>query len=1078
MVSLMPEESPSTAPEEGTQDTVTAPTITQIFTDVALYKQVIDDPERAPLVLDNKSIKGFAELLGHDLDTPEKTLASRFAQLSAEDLNWAEPRPSSPDTYSDEEGESAEGEQTVTSASELPASSSFSGSAESDGFPRAQLTGDVPPEEIVRLVRSDFGDLAPDGEERLLIGTDSALVHDVIVLGVIHVTTHRFAFHASLPSNQADSYSSRSALRVGSAVLHRTGFHRKRRIWLELSHDFLCLFPSASEDDRIRPLSSFLLSSIKEVRPEDPDHPRLLRIILANRVSQPELVLGFDTVEATRGWRRDLQGTIFLYRRTLYSSLQPSDAEDTDSVKISIPLPCIKSVTRSILADTIRLTTLEVFTDRSSSSLLTGEDESNIQTVQFATAPRDTSLDRLDSIVEESRRGVSADDLASLSLKVIVDCASISLEELRSTEESIGSETGSKAKTVCDALGIPYSSDVWITQARLHLGPISTGYLVISHRWVGFWCKSLALSDEKYRIRTSAIQAISPIDPWLRNIPKYGLQLDIHGHPSLKLHFRSEVKRNETLQRLREAMDKMNGELTSSPLGSASSLTPPSTPPPLSRRPSARSSAILAPISRTVNHPARQQIRLNSDVILRLPKAVNLPPDVVLTLPPMHFVCLTIGSRGDVQPYIAFGVRLLKQGHKVTIVTHEEYKDWVEDFGIGHRTAGGDPGQLMRLSVENKMFSPQFFKESISNFRTWLDQLLMDAWRQCGDAQILLESPYAFAGVHIAEALCTGFRDSCSPLHPNRPTAIPFFRVCTMPWTKTAEFPHPFISPPVETPRSNRISYILFDNVLWAATSTQVNRWRREVLHLDSIDMSHSAQAKIPIIYNFSPSVVPKPLDWSDTAYPSGYWFLDNPDGPSWAPPASLTAWMSKARQDEKLIVYIGFGSITVPNPNEVTERIIQAVLKSGVRAIISKGWSARMSKEPETAVDTPEECYMIDKIPHDWLFPKVDAALHHGGAGTTSASLRAGIPTLIKPWFGDQYFWASRVQRLGAGLRIPSLRVNDVADALVKATTDRIMKEKAAIAGEKIRSEDGVDNAIQFIATYLPRAIRTAQHI
>ena len=124
---------------------------------------------------------------------------------------------------------------------------------------------------------------------------------------------------------------------------------------------------------------------------------------------------------------------------------------------------------------------------------------------------------------------------------------------------------------------------------------------------------------------------------------------------------------------------------------------------------------------------------------------------------------------------------------------------------------------------------------------------------------------------------------------------------------------------------------------------------------------------------------------------------------------------MDQARLDNKPIVYIGFGSITVPQPNRITTRIIKAVLQSGVRAIMGKGWSARCSKEedyPEPEI--PKECYVVDSIPHDWLFPKIDAVLHHGGAGTTGASLRAGVPTLIKPWFGDQFFWASRVQKLG----------------------------------------------------------------
>jgi sterol 3beta-glucosyltransferase len=430
-------------------------------------------------------------------------------------------------------------------------------------------------------------------------------------------------------------------------------------------------------------------------------------------------------------------------------------------------------------------------------------------------------------------------------------------------------------------------------------------------------------------------------------------------------------------------------------------------------------------------------------------------------MPSKHFVCLTIGSRGDVQPYIALGKGLQKEGHKVTIVTHEEYKEWVTGFGVGHRTAGGDPTALMKLSVENKMFSPQFFKESLSNFRTWLDDLLVDSWEQCKDADVLLESPSAMAGIHIAEAL-----------------SIPYFRTFTMPWTKTRQFPHAFLSPPVEAPTFNAASYVLFDNVLWTATSSQINRWRKQTLGISSTDMGHLAQSKIPFIYNFSQFVVPKPLDWGDATAISGYWFLDNPEL-NWTPPKTLDDFMVKARSDGKPLVYIGFGSITVPNPKLVTERLIRAVLKSDVRAIISKGWSARGSKsKDEDEVAFPEECYSLDRVPHDWLFPQLDAVLHHGGAGTTGASLRAGCPTLIHPWFGDQFFWASRVQKLGAGLRVSSLHSTEVANALKKATSNHIMKEKAAAVGQGIRSEDGVHTAIAQIYTYLPRAGRDRKSI
>jgi len=311
------------------------------------------------------------------------------------------------------------------------------------------------------------------------------------------------------------------------------------------------------------------------------------------------------------------------------------------------------------------------------------------------------------------------------------------------------------------------------------------------------------------------------------------------------------------------------------------------------------------------------------------------------------------------------------------------------------------------------------------------------------------------AGVHIAEAL-----------------KIPYIRAFTMPWTRTSAYPHAFLSPPVELSGSfNYSTYVIFDNIMWSAMAGQVNRWRKRVLQIPKTDLEALAQTKIPFIYNFSPSVVPKPLDWSDLITVSGYWFLDHPDL-KWTPSPELLEFIAKAKQDGAPIVYIGFGSIVVPNPRAMTRSIYKAVLKAGVRAIVSKGWSDRLSKDKDAEpIPVPPECFCLDRVPHDWLFPQLDAALHHGGAGTTGASLRAGIPTLIKPWFGDQFFWASRVHKLGAGLRVDSLSSSDLSAALMKATSDRVMKEKASAVGERIQAEDGVHNAINAIYTYMDRA-------
>lgn len=271
----------------------------------------------------------------------------------------------------------------------------------------------------------------------------------------------------------------------------------------------------------------------------------------------------------------------------------------------------------------------------------------------------------------------------------------------------------------------------------------------------------------------------------------------------------------------------------------------------------------------------------------------------------------------------------------------------------------------------------------------------------------------------------------------------------------------------------NYMTYVMFDQVFWRATAGQINRWRRNVLNIGSTNLDKMEQHKIPFLYNFSPSIVPPPLDWYEWIRVTGYWFLDDPDDSTkkkWTPPPGLVAFMNNARAKNKPIVYVGFGSIVVSNPDEMTRDVVEAIKQSGVHAILSKGWSDRFSvkKEAETGKDTesplPSTIYPITSIPHDWLFPRIDAACHHGGAGTTGASLRAGIPTIIKPFFGDQFFWADRVEALGIGSGVRKLTVEALAVALRTATTDQKQIDRARTIGATIRSETGVANAVEAI--------------
>lgn len=246
----------------------------------------------------------------------------------------------------------------------------------------------------------------------------------------------------------------------------------------------------------------------------------------------------------------------------------------------------------------------------------------------------------------------------------------------------------------------------------------------------------------------------------------------------------------------------------------------------------------------------------------------------------------------------------------------------------------------------------------------------------------------------------------------------------------------------------------MFDTLFWKAIAWQINAWRKKELGLPNTNLDKMQQTRVPFLYNFSPSVVPPPLDYNDWVRVTGYWFLN--EASDWTPPKDLLQFMDKARNDGKKLVYIGFGSIVVADPFALTKTISDAVLKSDVRCILSKGWSGRLGHTPtaeELEFKLPTEIYEIGSCPHDWLFARVDAVAHHGGAGTTGASLRAGKPTIIKPFFGDQFFFGNRVEDLGVGIQMKKLNTSLLSRSLWEATRNERMIDKARMLGEKIRS-------------------------
>jgi sterol 3beta-glucosyltransferase len=300
------------------------------------------------------------------------------------------------------------------------------------------------------------------------------------------------------------------------------------------------------------------------------------------------------------------------------------------------------------------------------------------------------------------------------------------------------------------------------------------------------------------------------------------------------------------------------------------------------------------------------------------------------------------------------------------------------------------------------------------------------------------------AGIHIAEAL-----------------KIPYFRAFTMPWTRTRAYPHAFGVPTHKQGGAyNYMSYVIIEGIFWKGTCGNVNRWRRNTLNLPATSLDKMQPNKVPFLYNFSPHVVPPPLDFSDWIRVTGYWFLD--EGKDYKPPADLAAFIQKAKDDGKKLVYIGFGSILVEDTTAMTQTIFDSVIKADVRCILAKGWSDRTPNKltgdkakpdpTQFELPVPPEIFPVKSIPHDWLFPQCDAVAFHGGSGTTGAAMRAGVPIVAKPFFGDQFFFGQRIEDLGVGLCLKKLNSHVFGRALWEAAHSERIKAAAKAVGEKIR--------------------------
>ncbi len=423
----------------------------------------------------------------------------------------------------------------------------------------------------------------------------------------------------------------------------------------------------------------------------------------------------------------------------------------------------------------------------------------------------------------------------------------------------------------------------------------------------------------------------------------------------------------------------------------------------------------------------------------------------------MRVLIATIGSRGDVQPYLALALGLKAAGHDTVICTCPRYRSQIEASGIGHLPLDeglidlleSPAGRLLIGQLDSIAGALRTAHKVMKEVGPIHHRIVADAWAACEafDPEVIVYHPKVFCMPAFAAR-----RGATAVLAPLLPMQV-----------ATGE--HPFWGMP-RLPLGgayNRASWRLVEALTRLGTASYLRPWRRQ--H-DPDGLSREASPSrtrrdqpITVIHGYSAAVVPRPADWPEHAQISGYWFLpaDSQPRAGWQPAPELLRFLD----DGPPPVYIGFGSMAGVDPAATTRMVLTAIEQTGIRAVLARGWGGMAA----TAV--PATVHLLDEAPHDWLFPRMAAVVHHGGAGTTAAGLRAGRPSLLCPFGIDQPFWARRVQELGAGPPpLPQKRLNAerLASALQELVNRTSFRDAAAVLSAAIAAEDGVGAAVEAI--------------
>jgi UDP:flavonoid glycosyltransferase YjiC (YdhE family) len=395
----------------------------------------------------------------------------------------------------------------------------------------------------------------------------------------------------------------------------------------------------------------------------------------------------------------------------------------------------------------------------------------------------------------------------------------------------------------------------------------------------------------------------------------------------------------------------------------------------------------------------------------------------------VRILIVTAGSRGDVAPFTGLGRRLQRAGHDVALAAHARFAGLVRETGLEHRLLPGDPVEQVRARTAAP--SPEAARAVFAAFLDELGDGVLAAVAAGTDLVLTAFGPAPLSRL-VAEGL-----------------GIPSAGVYLAPGVPTREFPPPGQAVADPSPEANLAAG---GEVLARTGALYAEVLQRLRARLDRPATAPVPPDDWPICHGFSPAVVPRPADWPVAAQVTGYWWPADP--PGWRPPAELVDFLDAGPPP----VFIGFGSMT-PSHERLHDVVAAAVARVGARAVVQSGWAELASAGGDTLV--------IDDVPHEWLFPRVAAVVHHAGAGTTGAGLRAGVPAVPVPVLVDQPFWADRLHRLGvapAPVPMPELTADTLADALRSCLERPGLRDCAAELGRRIRAEDGAAAVLSLV--------------